>query len=333
MTIYSQHPRRGKVQVLATYRGPDGVVSATVTSIESAELAGPVVDALNRVSAAATVPVSVYDERGETNEMYPSAHLAALTDVAARADLLTTTHSTWYAMATWLLHEALTDLDDALLAVPVPVRTSVQVELETEARWLCLALAEYTEGDELPQDDDRRVWDFGEHLVALVEGGLADRDREMLDRHEVSAAAREVVEATHDLRVLLEAHARSTEPDVELDLFGPVVSVDPTFAVDVPDGEERYEISVHVPVLDPRWRRRWEISLHRWVDDQFDQDGYAAASHTEEVLCCALPERPEVADVLQVLDQARDRLTEWADTPTGEVLEGTRFVVTQGAEN
>ncbi|WP_253873353.1 hypothetical protein [Promicromonospora umidemergens] len=304
-----------------------------MTSIESTELAAPVVDALNRVSAAATVPVSVYDERGETNEMYPIGHLAALTDVAARADLLTTTHSTWYAMATWLLHKALTDLDHALLTVPAPVRTALQAELETDAKWLRLALAEYTEGDDLPQDDDRRVWDFGEQFVALVEDGLADRDREMLDRNEASATPQEVTEAAHDLRVLLQARARSSEPDVELDLFGPVVSVDPTFAIDVPDDEERLEVSVHVPVLDPRWRRGWEISLQRWVDDEFDEDGFATASHTEEVLCCELEERPELADVLQLLNQARTSLTDWAGTAIGEVLQGTRFVVTRRAES
>ncbi|MGH7510946.1 MAG: hypothetical protein ACREMZ_15980 [Gemmatimonadales bacterium] len=47
MTIYSQHPQRGKVQILASYRGPSGVVSSTVTSVDSATTAAPIVDALN----------------------------------------------------------------------------------------------------------------------------------------------------------------------------------------------------------------------------------------------------------------------------------------------
>src|SRR5689334_11957682 len=59
VTIYSQHPNRGKVQILATFRGPAGVVSSTITSVEDAALARPIVDALNRISACATVPVSV----------------------------------------------------------------------------------------------------------------------------------------------------------------------------------------------------------------------------------------------------------------------------------
>ncbi|MEV6608767.1 hypothetical protein [Kutzneria sp. NPDC051319] len=38
-------------------RGPAGVVSATVTSVDELKLAVPIVDALNRISACATVPV------------------------------------------------------------------------------------------------------------------------------------------------------------------------------------------------------------------------------------------------------------------------------------
>ncbi|MER7045093.1 hypothetical protein [Streptomyces jumonjinensis] len=63
MTIYSQHATRGKTQILATYQGPDGVVSKTVTSLAEPRLAVPVVDALNRISAFATVPVSIHDRR------------------------------------------------------------------------------------------------------------------------------------------------------------------------------------------------------------------------------------------------------------------------------
>ena len=72
MTIYSQHPSRGKVQVLATYRGLGGIVSSTVTSVEDATLAAPIVDALNRISTCATVPVSVWDDRGGRFAHYPS---------------------------------------------------------------------------------------------------------------------------------------------------------------------------------------------------------------------------------------------------------------------
>ncbi|MFC0548444.1 hypothetical protein [Kutzneria chonburiensis] len=84
MTIYSRHASRGKVQILATYRGPGGVVSSTVTSVDNMALAAPIVDALNRISSYATVPVSMYDERGERLAHYPTTHLAALTDRNAR---------------------------------------------------------------------------------------------------------------------------------------------------------------------------------------------------------------------------------------------------------
>ncbi|WP_252991193.1 hypothetical protein [Streptomyces viridosporus] len=85
MTIYSQHANRGKTQVLATYQGLDGVGSKTVTSLGDPSLAIPIVDALNRISALATVPVSVHDRRGQRADYYPRKHLAALTEAAARA--------------------------------------------------------------------------------------------------------------------------------------------------------------------------------------------------------------------------------------------------------
>ncbi|GEC05026.1 hypothetical protein SSP24_26810 [Streptomyces spinoverrucosus] len=77
LTIYSQHANRGKTQILATYQGPDGVVSKTVTSLGDSRLAGPIVDALNRISAFATVPVSVHDCREQRVDYYPRKHLAA----------------------------------------------------------------------------------------------------------------------------------------------------------------------------------------------------------------------------------------------------------------
>jgi hypothetical protein len=307
------------------------VVSATVTSLESADLAGPVVEALNRVSAAATVPVSVYDERGDVSRMYPRDHLAALTDPAARPGLLTGAHSLWYAMAMWTLHEALTDLERALQVVPAPVLTAVRAELETEARWLRLAVAEYNEGEEIPPEPDQRVWEFNEPFVAYVDSGLATGDREMLDRGEASATGHELEEAADDLRLLLEAHARSVANGVELDLFGLGVIFDPITMP--PAGEERFLLSVDAPVLDGRWQHGWGISLHRWIDDEFDEEGDPVGSESEEVLYCALDERPQLVDVVQLLDQAGDRMPEWARTSLGESLAGTKFVVTRRAEN
>ncbi|MER6764209.1 MULTISPECIES: hypothetical protein [Amycolatopsis] len=150
MTIYSQHAQRGKIQILANYRGWGGMVASTVTSVDSSKVARPIVDALNRISACATVPVSVHDERNRRVNYYPARHLAALTDRAVRASLLEGTHSLWYEQVMWLLHGALIDLDEATAGVPAPVRMAVEAELETEERWLRAALAEFSEGSRFP---------------------------------------------------------------------------------------------------------------------------------------------------------------------------------------
>jgi hypothetical protein len=87
MTIYSQHANRGKVQILATYQGPGGVVSSTVTSLGSSDEAAPLVDALNRIPALAELPMSVSYRRGRGFQPYPSRHIDALTESHARVGL------------------------------------------------------------------------------------------------------------------------------------------------------------------------------------------------------------------------------------------------------
>lgn len=180
MTIYSQHANRGKVQILATYHRPAGVMSSTVTSVDEAALAGPIVDTLNRISACATVPVSVWDERGRRFKRYPTDHLAALTDRDARQRLVEGTHSLWYEQAMLLLHRALADLDIAVAAVPAPVRTAISAELEAEARGLRDELADHTDR---PEPAERRVWDFESPFVVLGESvsGLRQQDRDKLN--------------------------------------------------------------------------------------------------------------------------------------------------------
>src|SRR2546423_4583694 len=153
MTIYCQPANRGKTQILATYHGPAGITSTTVTSVADTVLATPIVDALNRMSALATVPVSVYDMRGN-RQHYPRTHLAAFTQREVRADLLCGTHSLWYEYACVLLHTALTDLDGALAATPEPVRIAVQAEVDTEVRSLIAELDVYHGGGD---DDDQEA--------------------------------------------------------------------------------------------------------------------------------------------------------------------------------
>ncbi|MGE6955138.1 hypothetical protein, partial [Staphylococcus capitis] len=146
MTIYCTHPSRGKTQILATYRTPeDATTSCTVTSLDDPALAQSIVEALNRVSACATMPLCVYDRRGDGFGEYPSGHLAALADPAARAGLLTGSHSLWYELVMFELHAALTDLDLATGDALDPVKLAIAQELVVEARDLKAELLDYTE--------------------------------------------------------------------------------------------------------------------------------------------------------------------------------------------
>lgn len=183
MTIYSQHANRGKVQILATYHGPAGVMSSTVTSVDDTKFAAPIVEALNRISACATVPVSVWDERRRGIGHYPTDHLTALTDREARSSLVEGAHSLWYEQVMMLLHRALADLDTAVAAVPTPVRTAISAELAAEARGLLDELAESTEGVEPPEPEKRRVWEFQSPFVVFGESapGLDQQVRDKLN--------------------------------------------------------------------------------------------------------------------------------------------------------
>ncbi|GAB3362258.1 hypothetical protein [Amycolatopsis echigonensis] len=326
MTVYSQHPQRGKVQILATYRGWGGMVASTVTSVESSTAARLIVDAFNRVSACATVPVSVHDERDRQVNHYPSSHLAALTDPAARVSLLEGTHSLWYEQVMWQLHEALTDLDAATAAVPAPVRTAVEAELETEVRWLAAALAEYSEGVEIPEDEAQRVWDFENPIVVFDERtGLGRRDRIMLDHVEAGADDREVHEAIIDERLLLDVAAQTGNVEARLRLEDLSIAAEP----EDPDG---FFLSVEAPLPGADGdRAQWGVAIDRWEADELDEDGYPVESHSEPVIRCVLATRPAMADVLALLDltTSQEKLAAWAQTPVGEALRNTVFVVTE----
>lgn len=196
------------MQILATYHGPAGVMSSTVTSVDDAALAAPIVAALNRVSACATVPISVWDRRGRRVGRYPTEHLAALTDRTAQHGLIEGTHSLWYELAMMLLHCALADLDTAVAAVPAPVRTAISAELDAEARGLRDELAEYTEGVEPPEPEKRRVWSFESPFVVFDESvsGLDQQDRDNLNDLEQGLAQAQLEHAVADLRLLLDAY-------------------------------------------------------------------------------------------------------------------------------
>jgi hypothetical protein len=333
VTIYSHHASRGKVQILATYRGPAGVVSATVTSVDELKLAVPIVDALNRISACATVPVSVYDERDDRFAHYPDAHLAALSDRNVRPSLLEGAHSLWYEHAMGLLHWALMDLDTAVAGVPVPVRTAINAELEVEAHGLRDELAEYVENIEPQEPEKRRLWDFESPFVDLngVEFELSQVSRDTLNGVELGLDHVEIVQAAANLRLLLAAQLQCTGNWVELLADGLEISEDPH-----DEDEDRYYLNVQAPMPRGKWgRTSWSVELGRWVPDGAQpEDGSNLKG--EPVLKCGRTEPPALSEILELFkrsDGRSDVLAAWAKTPVGEPLAGTAFVVTKRYED
>jgi hypothetical protein len=324
MTIYSQHPNRGKVQILATYHGSAGITSCTVTSLADATLATPIVDALTRISALATVPVSVYDTRSDPVSRYPQRHLASLIDRSARADLLNGTHSLWYEQVGQLLHDALTDLDDAMAAVPAPVRTAIDAELETEARELRAALAEYAEGVAPPETESPRYWDFGSPFVAFDRGMdvLSQQTRERLDLQEQGITTEQREKAVADLRLLAAAYATYLGGEATLE---PV-----NFAIfDESAGSDEYYLTVDAP--KPGSDGAWRVAIGRWVPDDPEEEEPSSATGRPIVTCTcsAPPTASEIADLLNRNAAEPDQLATWAQIPVGAALPGTTFVVTE----
>ncbi|MGQ0718844.1 MAG: hypothetical protein ACT4NP_16340 [Pseudonocardiales bacterium] len=334
MTIYSQHPNRGKVQILATYRGPVGVMSSTVTSVDDAELAEPIVDALNRISACATVPVSVWDIRDDRIDRYPREQLAALIDRSARAALLDGAHSLWYEHVKLLLHRALTDLDDAMAVVPVPVRTAISAELEAEARGLRDALAEYSEGISPPETENRRNWDFENPFVAFEGGmdGLSDDDRDRLNRLEKGITNEELRRGVDNLRLLLDAHTRCGNDSAMLVVEEFTITDDPA-----PYGPDRYFLNVDAPLPNGDYGRdEWRVGICRWDIDLDDPEYEDSTATGEAVLRCVLSAPPTASKIIELLNRSGGRpeqLAAWAKTPVGEPLADTNFVVTRRYEN
>ena len=326
MTIYSQHPNRGKVQILATYRGQSGVVSSTVTSVEDAALAAPIVDALNRISACATVPISVWDRRSGRIASYPTEHLAALIDPDARADLLNGAHSLWYEQVKVLLHQALTDLDSATAAVPPPVRTAVMTELEAEARGLREALAEHSNGIDLPDDDNRRYWERSTPFVAFNGGfeGLGAEDRASMDRVERGVDGEQLRTAVEALRLLLDVYERYANDEARLIVDDFLITDDP-----FDDEGDMYFLNVTAPMPNGQYGRDdWSVDISLWVPHP-DDDSRATG---EAVLVCARSEPPSADEIIELLDRSGGRpeqLAAWAKTAVGESLDGTSIVVTQ----
>ncbi|MEU2135038.1 hypothetical protein [Streptomyces sp. NPDC018352] len=327
MTIYSQHANRGKSQILATYQGSDGVVSKTVTSLADSRLAAPIVDALNRISAFATVPVSLHDHRERRVDDYPHKHLAALTDAAARADLLSGTHSLWYEYVCLRLHQALADLESALAVLPDTVSRAVRSELEVEEHELSAALADYSGTSSEDDPEIERYWAFGHAFVKYDDGldTLSDETREQLDRREAGLTSEERAEAVSHLRVLATAHSRG---DVEwASLDGPSCQL---FAE--PYDSDGFYLTVQAPEPGDD-DASWEIEIGRWEpDDTNEEYGEHTSATGSSVIICALPVAPtgdEIALLLKLVDEKPLLLAQWAATPVGTVLDGATMAVTK----
>ncbi|NLU72630.1 hypothetical protein HCC61_08085 [Streptomyces sp. HNM0575] len=332
MTIYAQHANRGKTQILATYEGEAGVVAATVTSLGDPALTAPIVDALNQISALATVPVSVHDRRERPGGYYPAKHLAALTDRTARAELLNGAHSLWYEYACLELHQALADLDTALAAVPEPVRIAVEAELETEARQLREALDEFSEDTPLPEHQDRRRWDFEAPFVTpdgRTDDVLSSATREQLDHIERGLTAQERERAVADLRVIGMAYAQCSgeaEARIHHD-YGEGIFAEPY------DSDGLF-VSIDVPKPGGEGNTSWTIEVGLWEPDDPDEEELSSATGAT-IRRCVLPTAPGVDELVAFLNRIADQpdvLAKWAETPIGQALAGTDFVVTQGRE-
>jgi len=329
MTIYSQHANRGKIQILATYNGDSGVTSSTVTSVDDVGAAAAIIDALNRLSESASVPISVWDERSGAYTRYPSEHLAAIADPSRRADLLAGKgeHSLWYEYAMLMLHQALADLDTAITAMPAPVRTAITAELEAEARGLQVRLHEYEQGSSEGETD--RQWDFEDPFI-LFDGGMAELSRSMrerIDRLESHLPASHLAQAAEDLRLLYGAYI-AVEGD-RASLEEEYLCITYEHEDTAPDG---HFLTIAAPRPGHRHgERSWSVTIDQWVADEYDSDGEIAEAHGETTVECALAVRPsagELVSLLALAGRGPKQISMWAKTPVGDVLAGTAFLVT-----
>lgn len=327
MTIYSQHPNRGKVQILATYYGADSLSSSTVTSVDDAELVAPIVDLLNWISACVTIPLSVQDERHGDDKYYPEAHLDALTDSTARADLLTGTHSLWYELVKALLHGALNDLDDALADVPPPVRIAIDAELGAEARGLREAWKEHWQGEGQQEHESKRRWDLENPLVTYpddfdVLGRIGRRD---LNRIEQGISPGRLKAGVADLRTLNNVYRQTANENANFVVVDFSISDDPA-----EDSLGGYFVDVQAPMPNGGFNRdAWLVEVCQWTQDTDDEEDNSVRG--EPILRCVRSSAPSVAEIVELLDRSagqQDQIAAWATSPVGAPLAGTSFVVT-----
>lgn len=301
-----------------------------MTSVDDAKAATVIADALNRISASATVPVSIHDERPDRSSFYPSGHLTALTDPSRRDDLLAGKgeHSLWYEYAMLVLHRALADLDTAIAPMPAPVQTAITAELEAEARGLRVGLAIF--GTDTSEEESERQWDFGDPFVHY-DGGMAELSadtRDRLNRLEEDLPESQHAQAAEDLRLLYNVYtpmagtyAHLEEEDLSL------------FYEPADNPSDGYFLTVDAPRPGhPNGSPSWSVSISRWEADERDSDGEITGAHSESVLDCALVSRPtagELTGLLELAETGSEQMSAWAETPVGDALAGTAVVVTK----
>jgi hypothetical protein len=325
VTIYSTHPSRGKIQILASYRTPDDdTTSITVTSLDDPTLARTIVDALNRISACATLPLCVYDRRDNGCSDYPTDHLNAFTDPTARAGLVTGTHSLWYELVMFELHAAFTDLDHALHDAPAPIQLAITQEMQAEARDLHAELLDYTDNIK-PTTPVQRTW---QHSFPFMthEGGISELStstRELLNRLEEDATETALARGIDGLRTLLTAHHLTDNHDAMLDVSELSILDDPSWGTG-------YYLSIDSPVPGGRYPHGWSVNMGQWVpDDPDDEDSDDSTGNI--IVICDLPTAPSVAELVQLLNLSAAGASQheaWATTPVGDQLAGTGFIVT-----
>jgi len=320
VTIYSQHPNRGKVQLLATYHTLAGLTSTTVTSVNDTATATPIVEALNRISAYATTVLSAHDRNFHR---YPTDHLDALVDPHARPSLLQGAHSLWYEYVKILLHQALLDLDEATANLPAPIRTAITAELSAEAQHF---QDMPSKPDAADGDDQQRLWDSSQPAALL--GGmepLTDRYRELLNEAEKGYTAEQRHLAVESLRHLAEAYQQIDSDTCQFETEYLMLTEDPY-------NEQRYFVEVAAPDPEEPSSQEWTVTLTQWIPDSKYSSEQGETATGEPVLDCVLTRPPTADEIVVFLKLCADQpelLTIWAKTPVGESLSGTEFVVTK----
>jgi hypothetical protein len=333
MTIYSMYQSRNNIQVLATYSAESGMHSEVVARFESASKAKMIVDGLNRASVCATLPVSVWDCRNGSFQMYPSDHLRAMADPSRRNDLLSGAHSLWYEFMKLHLHQALTDIDTALEGEPESTRAALEEELATETSQLHGALAEF-EGDPIAGFELQRGWDFNRPTIPY-DGGLYELGasiREAMDRAELEDIGEDLQDSIENLRLLFKVHLDSESAVAELHPPEIEILCEPL----LPE-RHGYYLTISAPGTSSNPGSEWTIGVSRWVSSDDGEDSESLSDIGVSLIQCKLGDRPHRTELVNLLNLAEGddgkRLETWASTPVGEMLDGTNFAVTERLES